>query len=55
MSRMFIVNGKMERKMKCDGCGKEVEELSKTWWGEMLCEECIRRLWLQNELSEEHQ
>ena len=38
--------------IKCDGCQEERKKLDKTWWGEMLCEECIRTMWLQQEMRE---
>ena len=39
---------------ECDRCNRPFknEELIKTYWGEVLCEECITRDWLETEMRE---
>ena len=44
---------KMSEPYECDRCGGkfEDEQLIKTYWGEVLCEECITRDWLEAEFK----
>jgi len=39
----------------CDNCKKEkpIEEMCLCYWQEVWCEECIRNLWLEQELREQ--
>ena len=41
--------GKMKEVHECDRCAGKFknDELIKTYWGEVLCEECITRDWLE--------
>jgi len=45
---------KMSEPYECDRCGGkfEDEQLIKTYWGEVLCEECITRDWLETEMRQ---
>ena len=44
----------MKETHECDRCNRTVkdDELIKTYWGEVLCEECITRDWLETEMRQ---